>query len=110
MSASLRYFTDEHVATAIARGLDKRGVDVLTVAEAGLLGSDDTDLLAFAQDEQRVIVTQDQDFLRIAAREDDHPGIVYVSHGRSIGEMIRLLDLLAQVSDAIEMNGRVEYL
>jgi len=35
---------------------------------------------------------------------------VYAPQGRSIGELVRLLDLLAQVSDAEEMRGRVEYI
>ena len=43
MSTPIRYFTDEHVATAIAKGLRKRGIDVLTVSEANLLGTDDED-------------------------------------------------------------------
>lgn len=47
MSTPVRYFTDEHVAKAVAGGLRKRGIDVLTIAEAGLLGADDEDLLAF---------------------------------------------------------------
>ena len=110
MSTSVRYFTDEHVAKAIASGLQKRGIDVLTIAEADLFGAEDEDLLAFVRNEKRVIVTQDRDFLRIAAQEHDHPGVVYAPQGRSIGEMVRMLDLLAQVSDAEEMQGRVEYI
>lgn len=110
MSEPVRYFTDEHIAPAVASGLRKRGVDVLTIAEAGLLGAEDEDLLRFVGDEERVIVTQDRDFLQIAAQHGDPPGIVYAPQGRSIGEIVRLLDLLAQVSDAEEMQGRIEYI
>ena len=110
MSTPVRYFTDEHVAKAVAASLQKRSIDVLTLTEAGLLGADDGDLLVFARQEGRVVVTQDQDFLRIAARERDHPGIVYAPQGRSIGEMARMLDLLTQVSSAEEMSGRVEFI
>jgi predicted nuclease of predicted toxin-antitoxin system len=110
MSTSIRYFTDEHVPTVIANGLRKRGVDVLTVSEAGLLGTEDEDLLAFAREERRVIVTQDRDFLRLAAQAADHPGVTFASQDRSIGEMVRMLDLLAQVSNSEEMEGRVEYI
>ena len=110
MSTPVRYFTDEHVAKAVAGGLRKRGIDVLTIAEAGLLGADDEDLLAFGREEKRVVVTQDRDFLRIAAREPDHSGIAYAPQERSIGEMVRMLDLLAQVSHAEGMYGRIEHL
>lgn len=46
----------------------------------------------------------------MAANEYDHPGVAYAPQGRSIGEMVRLLDLLAQVSDTEDMHGRVEHL
>lgn len=110
MSTVIRYFTDEHVAPAIAVGLRKRGIDTLTVADAGLLGADDEELLEFVRAEKRVIVTQDRDFLRIATREEDSPGVVCAPQGRSIGEIVRLLDLLAQVSNVEEMRGRIEYI
>ena len=63
MNKPIRYLIDEHVAKAVATGLRKRGIDVLTIAESGLLGAEDEDLLAFAEEEDRVMVTQDQDFL-----------------------------------------------
>jgi len=80
------------------------------VTEASLLGTDDKELLAFVRGEQRVIVTHDRDFLGLAARKASHPGVVYAPQERSIGEMVRMLDLLSQISDAEEMNGRVEYI
>lgn len=111
MNRSIRYLVDEHVAKAVATGLRKRGIDAITIAEASLLGAEDEDLLAFAQEENRVMVTQDRDFLRLAAEgKGERVGIVYAPHGRSIGELVRLLDLLAQVSNAEEMRGRVEYI
>lgn len=110
MSRPVRYFTDEHVGEAVANGLRKRGVDVLTIAEAGMLGAEDEDLLEFVREEKRVIVTQDRDFLRFAAQKDDPPGVVYAPQKRSIGKIVRLLDLLVQVSHAEEMRGRVEYI
>jgi len=57
------------------------------------------------------MVTQDQDVLRLAAQKEIiHAGVVCAPQSRSIGELVRLLDLLAQVSSAEEMKDRVEYL
>ena len=75
-----------------------------------MLGRDDKELLAFVSEEQRVIVTQDRDFLQLAGQAASHPGVVYAPQDRSIGEIVRMLDLLFQVSDAEEMDGRVEYI
>jgi hypothetical protein len=41
MEQKVKYYTDEHIARAVVRGLRQRGVDVLTVVEAGLLGDSD---------------------------------------------------------------------
>ena len=67
--ARIRFYTDEQVARAVVRGLRRRGVDVLTVPEAGNLGVSDVEQLQRARDEERVIFTQDDDFLRLAAEE-----------------------------------------
>ena len=48
MNKPIRYLVDEHVAKAVATGLRKRGIDVVTLVDAGLLGAEDEDLLPFA--------------------------------------------------------------
>lgn len=106
----MRFHLDEHVADAIAKGLRQRGIDVTTTAEAGLLDAEDAQHVNFALAANRVIVTQDADFLRLHAEEISHPGIVYYSQGsRSIGEVVRFLALMHECLKDDEMRGRVEY-
>ena len=107
----MRFHLDEHVAHAIAHGLRRRGIDVTTTVEAGLLSAPDDDHLSFALRERRVTYTQDSDFLRNAASNVSHFGIVYCPQGkRSIGEIIRHLTLMHDVMGEEEMRGRIEYL
>ncbi len=91
-------------------GLRRRGVDVLTVAEAGSRGASDEVILGIAGETERVIFTQDDDFLRLAVIVHDHRGIVYTSQENTVGEIIRGLMLIHQVLEAEEMVGHVEYL
>ncbi len=56
-------FMDEHVPSAITRGLRLRGVDVLTTQEDGSAGLKDPELLDCATAMGRIIYTEDQDFL-----------------------------------------------
>ena len=58
----LRFHLDEHIDSAIADGLRRRGIDVTTTAEAGLRGAGDEAHVAFALSEGRVVVTNDADF------------------------------------------------
>jgi len=108
--SKVRYYTDEHVAKAVARGLRQRGVDVLTVAEANRLGAADEEHLAYAFAEGRVVFTQDNDFLRLASLGKTHAGIVYAPQHTPIGEIITGLMLIYHVMEAEEMMGNVEYL
>lgn len=110
MAQTVRFYTDEHVGRAVVNGLRQRGVDVLTVQEAGTLGASDEEHLARARTEGRVIFTQDDDFLRLYAAEVEHAGIVYAPQGTSIGDIIRGLMLIYQVLDSEDMEGHVEFL
>lgn len=110
MAQQIKFYTDEHVARAVVRGLRQRGVDVLTVVEAGMLGASDEDHLERARNEGRVIFTQDDDFLRMHASGSAHAGIVYAPQQTAIGEIVRGLMLIYQILDADDMQGQVEFL
>ena len=111
MPEPIRFHLDENVDPDIAVGLSRFGIDVTTTVEARLRTLSDTAQLGFARQERRVLVTHDDDFLRIASQSSDHPGIAYCrQETRSIGEIIRALILTYEVFTAEEMVGRVEYL
>jgi len=111
MPAQIRFHLDEHVAAAIAGGLQARGVDVTTSADAGLLGVDDRAQLAFARSENRVLVTHDADFLSIVSDGPDHAGICYChQQSRSVRQMIERLFLLHECFQVDDMRNHVEYL
>jgi len=98
------------VSNAIARGLRARGVDVTTTAEVGLQNASDDSQLEYIESAGRVIVTQDDDFLRFHSAGQQHPGIIYSKHeNRSVGEIIRFLQLVNDCLDPDDMRGRVEY-
>jgi predicted nuclease of predicted toxin-antitoxin system len=107
----IRFQLDEHVAPAIARALRQRGIDVITAREAGLLGASDVQHLARAHAEQRVMVTQDDDFLRLHHEQQLHSGIAYCKQGtRSSGQIVAGLVLVYEALEPHEIVGQVEYL
>jgi predicted nuclease of predicted toxin-antitoxin system len=111
MPRTIRFHLDEHVDSAIAQGLRRRGIDVTTTVEANLLGASDDRHLAYALSEKRAIVTFDSDFLATAQCGERHSGITYRFQGNShIGHVIRSLELIWELLEADEMMNRVEYL
>ena len=111
VSDQLKFHLDEQVKSVIARELLRRGIDVTTTVEAGLRTKTDLEQLEYSCGKKRVIFTQDDDFLKIAAQTDNHPGIVYCRQGtRSIGQIIESLVLIHEVYSSEDMKGRVEFL
>ena len=111
MARVIRFHLDENCDPRIAAGLGLHGVDVTTTPEAGLLHVADEVQLAYAVAQGRVIVTQDADFLRLAAAGRETPGVAfYPGQERSIGQVIRALLLIWEVYEPDEMRNRVEFL
>ncbi|MEA5534943.1 DUF5615 family PIN-like protein [Crocosphaera sp. XPORK-15E] len=111
MKDKIRFHLDEQVDPEIASQLSRRGIDATTTIAVGLRTSSDQSQLDFVRQQKRVIFTHDRDFLIIASRTRDHPGIVYCKQKtRSFGEIIEGLVLIYQVYSPEEMLGCVEYL
>ena len=107
----IRFHLDEHIPTAVALGLRRRGIDVTTTADAELCGADDEAQMARAASQGRVIVTHDDDFLVLHSRGVRHAGIAYSHQGsRSVGELLQLLLLVHECFTPEEMENRLEFL
>jgi hypothetical protein len=104
------FYMDEHVHPAVTAGLRRRGVNVLTAQEAGLLNTPDEAHLLMAAELGRVIFTQDVDFLRLHSSGMRHSGIVYAHQRTPIGSIVRGLMLVYQVLDLDDMQDHLEFL
>ena len=111
----LRFFFDECADEDVARGLRRRGVDVVTASEMGRKALSDADQLACVQRTGRVIYTTDRHYLVLVNRWLENgvefPGVVYHAQGSlSKGKAIRSLLLLSEVYDPPDMVNRIEFL
>ena len=64
----MKAYADEHVQSAIVQALRQRGMDVLTVQQRQGEGTDDAEVLIEALRNSRILLTNDTDFLGLAAR------------------------------------------
>ncbi|AOX01954.1 hypothetical protein BJP34_23225 [Moorena producens PAL-8-15-08-1] len=107
----IRFHLDESVSNAISQGLRRRGIEVTTTSEVGLIGASDHEQLAFATSQQRVLVTHDDDFVVLHQTGITHSGIAYCSpNRRSIGEIIGTLTLIWEVLQPEEMQNHIEFM
>lgn len=91
-----RFLTDENLHPAIAVHLRNCGLDVQDVKELGWIGRGDEELMRWAHGEQRVILTHDRDFGRLAiVQQVPFYGIVYLRPGHIVvQEVLDTLDRL----------------
>jgi len=111
MAREIKFHLDENVSNAIANGLRMRGIDVTTTPEQKLISVPDDVQLKFAVSQERVIFTQDMDFLRIHRQGINHLGIVYCpQQTKSIGQIIQGIVLIWELLTPEEMIKHIEYL
>lgn len=109
--ASLRFYLDENVPVQVARQLQSRDIDVVTVRDLNLLGADDVDHLENATRQGRVLCTYDSDFLDLAASGVEHAGIVFGQQDTQyIGAWVNWLTLMHAVYTSEEMWNRIEFI
>jgi predicted nuclease of predicted toxin-antitoxin system len=111
----LAIYMDVHIPIAITEGLRRRTIDVLRSQEDGTTEMDDEPLLDRAAELGRLLFTQDEDFLRIAAerQQSGSPfvGILYAhQQGASLGRLIEDIELIANCGELEELSNRVTYL
>jgi predicted nuclease of predicted toxin-antitoxin system len=111
----MRLYTNESVPVAIAEGLRRRGVDVVSARDAGNLGLTDKQQLAYAHSLNMVLFTHDDDFLKIthelSAAGQSHSGIIYVHQQKlGIGESIRRLKVITELLTEDDFLNHIEFL
>jgi len=113
----LRLLIDENVDHRILRGLLRRlpQLDFLVVAQIGMAGSKDVDLLRWAAQEDRTIVTHDRktmipDAEQLLAQHQRIAGVILVPNGMAIGKAIADLELSVLAQSQTDMRDTIQYL
>ncbi len=78
----MKFLVDMPLSPALARWLSSQGHDAVHAAELTMHRSPDTDILARARAEGRIVVTADLDFPRLLALTGERePGVVLLRSG-----------------------------
>lgn len=113
----LRLLADENFNFDIVRGLRLRkpDLDIVSVFELGLSGTDDPALLAWAAKHDRVLLTHDcatmsdHAYERVAISEP-MPGVFLLNDRFPVGKAIEEILITIECSEQAEWNGRVVHL
>jgi hypothetical protein len=110
----IRLLADESFSGDVVRALKRRmpSIDLWTIWDAGLDETPDPEILQWAADNGRILLTSDQKTMLPYAysRIQAHlpmPGVFYAKHQAEMGPIIFDLLLIAQASDPSEWVDRV---
>jgi hypothetical protein len=109
-----RFLADENFDYVIVRGLclQQPHVDILTAPQAGILGFPDPAVLAFAAEQDRILLSHDKrtmpyHFAMFLAGGNQSPGVMLVSRKVTIGQAIEALLLVWEASSHEEWRNQV---
>lgn len=113
----LTYLADEDLNNRIIRGLIRRHpqLDIIRVQDTVISGAADPDVLEWAHQNGRVLLTHDISTMTkfTAARfraGQTTAGVIEIPQSMSVGQAIEELLLIATVCQPEEFENRVEYL
>jgi hypothetical protein len=116
----IRFLADENLRAAIVDGLRRRQpmIDIVTAVKAGLLHRADPDVLSFAMEQGRVLLTHDARtipdhlgaLLLTLTPEQHSPGVFVLPQRLATGPAIEEILLLWEASEPEEWRNRVTYL
>ena len=113
----VRLLSDENFNGDIVRGLLLRrpALDLVRVVDVGLAGVEDPEVLAWAAENDRILLTHDRatmpDFAyERVATELPMPGVFAVNDRHSARQAIDEILLIDDCSEHLEWNGRVLFL
>ena len=91
-----RLYADEQFPFPVVALLRNLGRDALTIQEAGNAGDDDPEVLAFAVNNDRAVMTQNRrHFIRLHAQQPNHAGIIVCTDDKNLER------LATRINDAI---------
>jgi len=111
----LKGYADEHVVLALVEALRRRGMDLVRVQDRNREKTVDSELLTEAMADERVMLTNDTDFLRLAAehaakQEEFAPIFFWPQQQRSVGGLVSTIIREATCHDYRSACSRVFFL
>ncbi len=116
MTATVRFLADEDFDNTIVRGVIRRmkGIDLVRAQDVGLSGRPDPEVLRWAADEGRVVLTHDVSTMKAhayarVAQGLTMPGVFAANQLLAVAGVIEAILLIAQCSLEGEWEGQVRH-
>lgn len=106
MPSQITLLFDEHLPASTVEELRNRNIDAEAVYETELQSDADKEIREYAEQKEKVIVTQDSDFLQ----KDEDVGIIFLTEPLEIGELTRQILKVIQNLQKTEIENSTIYI
>ncbi len=103
-----RLLADENIPKSIVDWLREKGYDAKRTSEEGLRGATDSTLIRWSQKEERIILTLDEDFIRLHRQLKKPFGAIVIRTHPPTSEKIK--DLLKHLFSKVEVEKHAKEL
>ena len=100
----MKLIPDEHVPNSFIAALRAEGYDIVRVKDVLPEGEDDPEIVAYAEANDRVILSEDGDFRGKEIDLDDHPGVIACDTRAPAGRVVAAIRELDSYTDDLS-NG-----
>lgn len=110
------FFMDTHIKAAASKQLRLHGMDILRCEDVDMENDDDSDLLAYAAEHHRVMVSCDDDFedlhYQYLEQGKAHSGIILckqLRHCQNIGRLVKIIIMIHELADETDLYNQLEH-
>ena len=106
----MKFLADEHIELSIVTGLRLLRIDIISINEAGKRGADDEEILSFAEENDRIVITRDSDFVKLHSKGVEHAGIVFIPKFLEIGKVIEEIEKVSMIFELEHIRGSIIFI
>jgi predicted nuclease of predicted toxin-antitoxin system len=103
-----RFLADENIPKSVSSWLAKQGHEVIRAQDAGLSGAPDSEVANWAVENERVILTLDEDFIALCRRMENCLGAILIRTHPSTPN--RITHLLSTTLSKVNMERHTKEL
>jgi len=103
----LKFIVDMNVSPLTVNQLREKGWDIIRVSEVMDVRTDDINILNYARDHNKVVITNDLDFSELLALNDfDSPSVINLRLENMSPDFVtrRVIDIVSQLHDELKQG------
>lgn len=104
----IKIYADEDVDKSVVLSLKGKGVDITSVDQEERKDLSDKEQFNFAIKEDRAVLTEDSDFVKISEGEKHH-GILFIPKKRKPPEVVKKVIRILELLDEEDLEGEIVF-